>query len=308
MRDRIPPFLLSRAAAPLAAKGTGHRGTAFLDRGMNGLARFIRTGYAQWELSRKDGLFQRLDARVKLSFLLVFVVIISLKKTLPAELAIALFFLVLAIGSRLPLLKVYRRVVLLGFLFGLLLGLPSLFNVVVPGRVVMPLITLREPHWFFVYPIPQTIGITRGGMVLVSMLTLRVINSITASFLVLYTTPFSEVIRALKVLRVPDVLLMIITLSYKYTFLFANTAEEMYLARKSRLPVAITNKEARVWVASRMALLFRRTQLRCEEVFRAMLARGFTGEVTMYGKKSLRGLDWGAEACLLAVGILFLWM
>ena len=82
----------------------------------------------------------------------------------------------------------------------------------------------------------------------------------------------------------------------------------MYLAKKSRMPVAITNKEARVWVAGRMALLFRRTQFKCDEVFNAMVARGFTGEVTIRGKKSLRGLDWAAGICLLAVGLLFLWM
>jgi energy-coupling factor transporter transmembrane protein EcfT len=308
MRDRIPSFLLRRTASSFPEKRSGHLGTAFLDRGMNGLARFIRTSYVQWEFSRTDGMFQRLDARVKLSFLLLFAVIISLKTTLPAELAIALFFLVLAVGSRLPLLHFYRRVLLLGFAFGLLLGLPSAFNVVVPGHVVMPIVTLRQPHQFYVYHIPQTIGVTREGMLLVSMLTLRVINSCAASFLVLYTTPFSEVIRALKILRAPDLILMIIALFYKYTFVFADTVEEMYLAKKSRMPVAITNKEARVWVAGRMALLFRRTQLKCEEVFKAMLARGFTGEVTMCGKKSLLGLDWAAGVCLLAVGLLFLWM
>ena len=307
MRDRIPSFLLSQTAAspPLPEERPGQLGTAFLDRGMSGLARFIRTSYIQWELSRKNGLFQKLDARVKLSFLLLFVAIISLKTTLPAELAIALFLLVLVVGSRLPLLHFYRRVLILGLLFGCLLSLPSAFNIVVPGHVIMPLITLREPHRFYVYHIPQTIGITREGIMLVSMLTLRVINSVSASFLVLYTTPFSEVIRALKVLRVPDVLLMIMTLFYKYTFVFADTVEEMYLAKKSRMPVAITSTEARAWVAGRMALLFRRTQLKCEEVFKAMLARGFTGEVTIYGKKSLHRIDWAAGACLLAVGLLF---
>ncbi len=305
MRDRIPSFLLSRAAAspPVPEERPGHLGTAFLDKGMNGLARFIRTSYVQGELSIKNGLFQKLDARVKLSFLLLFVAIISLKTTLPAELAIVLFLLALVVGSRLPLLHFYRRVLLLGLLFGCLLSLPSAFNIVVPGHVIMPLITLREPHRFSVYHIPQTIGITREGIMLVSMLTLRVINSVSASFLVLYTTPFSEVIRALKVLRVPDVLLMIITLFYKYTFVFADTVEEMYLAKKSRMPVAITTRR-RGRGSQAMALLFRRTQLKCEEVFKAMLARGFTGEVTIYGKKSLHRIDWAAGACLLAVGLL----
>lgn len=158
MRDRIPPFLLSRTASSLPEERSGHLGTAFLDRGMNGLARFIRTSYVQWEFSRKDGMFQRLDARVKLPFLLLFVVIISLKTTLPAELAIALLLLVLAVGSRLPLLHFYRRVVLLGFVFGFLLSLPSAFNIVVPGQVIMPLRTLREPHQFYVYHIPRQSG------------------------------------------------------------------------------------------------------------------------------------------------------
>ena len=51
----------------------------------------------------------------------------------------------------------------------------------------------------------------------------------------------------------------------------------MHLARKSRLAGVEKRSEAGKWVAGRMALLFTKTQLRCEEIYRAMRGEAFPG-------------------------------
>ena len=181
--------------------------------------------------------------------------------------------------SHVNIRRFYLKILGLTFFFGFLISFPAAFNVVTPGAVVLPVFELPDSYDFWIYHIPREIGLTMQGINGVVMLCLRIINSLTISFLVLYTTPFYKIIRALQIFRVPDAFLFVITLSYKYIFIFAKTMEDMYLARKSRLAGMMRNNEARLWVAGRMADMFRTTMSRYEEVFRAMMSRGFTEQV-----------------------------
>ncbi|MEW6739539.1 MAG: cobalt ECF transporter T component CbiQ [Nitrospirota bacterium] len=281
---------------------------SFIDSGISHLGRVIKTGYIQLEFASKNGFFQRLDARIKVLFLIFFIIIVSLKKEILPEIIIALFVFSLTAISRLNLFNFYKKVIPLGFIFGFLVALPSAFNVITKGEVILPVIHLSRSYDFWIYHVPETIGITREGISGVAMLTLRVLNSIALSFLILYTTPFSEIIRALKVFRAPDAILMIITLTYKYIFIFAKTVEDMYLAKKSRMPGEVTNTEARKWVAGRIAFMFRKTQQRCEDVFKAMLGRGFSDTIKLYGFRKMDSMDWTAGFFLFFAGVIFLWI
>jgi len=308
MANRIPSFLLARPIARSFKQGTGKVKIPFLERGMDHLAGVIRNGYAQWEFSLQNGLFQRIDARVKVLFLLFFILIVSLKREVLPETCIWFFVFVLTLFSRLNILRVYKRVLLLGFIFGFLVALPAAFNVITKGETILPVLKLPRPYTFWIYHIPTDIGITREGIHAVAMLTLRVINSLSLSFLVLYTTPFQEIIRALKVLKVPDSFLMIITLCYKYIFIFSKTVEEMHLAKKNRIVRELNHAEAREWIADRMAFIFRKARLRCEEVFKAMIGRGFSDSIKFYGFRKMRMTDWYAAIFLFLAGFLFLLM
>ena len=106
----------------------------------------------------------------------------------------------------------------------------------------------------------------------------------------------------------PDAFLMTINLTYKYIFIFAGTVEDMHLAKKSRTTGEIKDDEAREWVAGRIALMFKRTQIKCEELYKAMLSRGFSGEVVMRGFGSVTARDYIAGAGLFAAGAYFLWI
>ncbi|MCL4455976.1 MAG: cobalt ECF transporter T component CbiQ [Nitrospirae bacterium] len=281
---------------------------SFIESGIEHLGKVIKTGYVQWESASENGFFQRLDARIKVLFLIFFIVIVSLKRELLPEIAIAFFVFGLTFASRLNILNFYGRVLFLGFVFGFLIALPSAFNVITKGDIILPLIHFSKPYDLWIYHIPATIGITGEGISVVAMLTLRVINSVSLSFLVLYTTPFADIIRALKVLKVPDAVLMIITLTYKYIFIFAKTIEDMYLAKKSRTASGVSSKDARRWVAGRIAFMFKKSRQRCEDVFNAMIARGFSDTVMLYGFKKMNKLDAAAGFALFSAGIIFLWI
>lgn len=308
MKDRIPSFLLEKQPSHLAHHRVSRPRGSFIEKGMRHFAEIIRTSYLQWESASAKGLFQKLDARIKVLFLVFFILLVSLKRTILPEATIGAFVLLLAVASRLDLVGYCKRVLFLGLLFGFLITLPSALNIITEGTVILPLIRLSNPRDFWIYHIPQEIGITEEGLLGVALLTLRVMNSIGISLLVLHTTPFPEVIKALKVLRVPDAFLIILTLSYKYIFIFAKTAEDMHLAKKSRLLGAVSTTGTREWIAGRIAFLFRKTQLRCEEIFKAMQGRGFSGTIRLYGFKKMARRDWLMGSALLLIGVAFLLM
>ena len=185
------------------------------------------------------------------------------------------FVFMLVVISRLDIFGFYKRVLFLGFIFGFLVALPSALNIITQGEIILPLLHFSRPYSFWVYHLPAEVGFTREGLYGVAMLTLRVTNSLSLSFFILCTTTFPEIIKALKVLKIADGFLMIITLSYKYIFIFARTAEDMHLAKKSRMVRQVKNNEERKWVAGRIAFIFKRTRLRCEEIYKGMVCRGF---------------------------------
>jgi cobalt ECF transporter T component CbiQ len=275
---------------------------------MNRLSELIVTAYSQWESATREGFFQKIDARIKVLFLVFFVVIVSLKKDVGSEVLIGVFMLSLMLFSRLKVFHLYKRILLLGLIFGFLVALPSAFNLFREGTVLVTLFRLPAAYEFYVYQIPQEIGITKEGLYGMAMLTLRVINSLSITFLILYTTPFPEIIKALKVFRIPDAFLIIITLTYKYLFLFAKTVEDIHLAKKSRLLRELRSREARRWVAGRVAFIFRKTRLKAEEVYKAMLCRGFTGTITIHRTAKLRQRDWAVGIAFFIIGCLLLWV
>ncbi|HOT46122.1 MAG TPA: cobalt ECF transporter T component CbiQ [Spirochaetota bacterium] len=274
----------------------------FIDKSIASIADIIKSSYVYWETAGKNGLFQKLDPRVKVVFMIYFIVIVSLLRSVYAELAISAFIFILIAFSRLNIFYMYKRIIGFAFFFGFLVALPSAFNVITRGEIILPVATLERSYQFWIYHIPKEIGITREGAFGVAMLTLRVTNSIGISLLIIHTTPFFEIIRALKVFRIPDTFLMIIILTYKYIFIFSKTVEDMYLAMKSRLVGSIDSGTIRELIAGRIFFIFKKSQMRYEETYRAMVSRGFTGDIEFYSFRVFSARDVIAGFLLAAAG------
>jgi cobalt/nickel transport system permease protein len=97
-------------------------------------------------------------------------------------------------------------------------------------------------------------------------------------------------------------------LAYKYIFIFAFTVYDMYLAKKSRLVGPESSAHTRRWIAGRMAFLFNKSQHRCEEVFKAMQQRGFSGSISLRRYRVFTGRDWIVGSLLLCAGIVLLFI
>lgn len=92
--------------------------------------------------------------------------------------------------------------------------------------------------------------------------------------LVSNTTPFSKILRVLRRVRVPDLLITTIALMHRYLFVLADEAERM---RRARLSRTFTRRRPALWrtLATVLGQLFVRASERAERIYDAMCARGW---------------------------------
>ena len=118
----------------------------------------------------------------------------------------------------------------------------------------------------------------------------------TLSVLLILCTPWSHVLKALRVLRLPVLFVVTLGMTYRYIFLFLQAAAQMFEARRSRMVGRLTPREGRrLAVATAGALLGRAIETG-NEVHLAMIARGYRGEPRLLQDFRTRPRDWAALA------------
>ncbi|MFH1018099.1 MAG: cobalt ECF transporter T component CbiQ [Pseudomonadota bacterium] len=97
---------------------------------------------------------------------------------------------------------------------------------------------------------------------------------IAAVILLSNTTPFSEILRSLRRIRMPSILVTILALMYRYLFVLIDEAERMQRARRSR---TFHRTKTAKWksAATVASQLFVRSSERAERIYAAMCARGW---------------------------------
>jgi cobalt/nickel transport system permease protein len=157
---------------------------------------------------------------------------------------------------------------------------------------------------------PWLLTATDAGLVRFSSIVARGLLSVQAAILLTATTPVPDLLHALRHLRMPIVLVAIISFMYRYLFVLTDEATRLLRAREARgaRPAGGGGGGTIRWrasVAGHMAgQLFLRGYERGERVHGAMLARGFTGEFLTLHPRALRRADWLVGAATLALVVL----
>ena len=130
--------------------------------------------------------------------------------------------------------------------------------------------------------------------------------SVTAAALLTATTPFTRILEAAAWLRVPRVLIAIVSFMYRYVFVLVDQAQRLLRARAARSaslgPRSGGSIPWRARVAGGMAgSLFIRTYDRSERIYMAMLARGYDGRARDTVTAPLTSLAMAQGAAALAV-------
>jgi cobalt/nickel transport system permease protein len=159
--------------------------------------------------------------------------------------------------------------------------------------------------------IGRTLQITDSGVIRFISILLRSWLSVQAAILLVSTTQFPDLVHALRHLRVPRVLLTIISFMYRYMYVLSDEVIRMLRARDSR-SAWIPGKKGggtlfwRTRTAGNMAgQLFLRCYERSDRVYHAMLSRGYRGELLTINPHTMKDRDWNylliAITCILTI-------
>ena len=131
----------------------------------------------------------------------------------------------------------------------------------------------------------------------------RVGVSVSLAVLLVVTTPWADVLKGLRALRAPQVFVLVLSMTYRYIFLFLHTANGVLLALKSRVVGRTSGSEQRRWITGTMGNLVSRSFKMSNDVYAAMLARGSGGEVRTYSTYRLRRADVAALGAVAALSV-----
>ena len=282
--------------------------TKFLDKTLLAVAQVAERFFFSEEHARMKGLLQSLDVRVKLLTFLFLLVLISFLHTPRALWFLSGVGLVFAAASRVPIGLFLTRVWLFVPLFSATLVLPALLNIVSPGEPLWVILTLQQSYSWGPYTLPQEIAVTRqglwGGIVFIS----RVGASLSFAVLLTMTTRWSDIFAGLRALMVPRIFVMTLNMTSRYLFVFLRLIQDMYRARKSRTIHALSTSSERGWVASRIGVIFRKSLEMSNDIYLAMLSRGYHGEIIALNRFRTTTVDYIWLAAVLALGAgLFSW-
>jgi cobalt/nickel transport system permease protein len=158
------------------------------------------------------------------------------------------------------------------------------------------------------------IRISGEGLRLFTTIALKSWISVQAALVLAFTTPFHELVDALRQLRLPRIMIAIIGFMYRYLGVLAGEASRMTRARASRSASPVTSPSGRgspsiAWRArvtgAMVGTLFLRSYERSERIYAAMQARGFEGEFRHLHARPLRPTEYAALAALAALLALY---
>lgn len=227
----------------------------------------------------------RLDPRVKVVVVVIFILSNALLPdgSWAAYVLMGLFVFVAARLAQIPFGFIFKRSLLV--LPFLLAALTIVFTL--PGTAVF---SFQLGTWTFTA--------TDAGLVRFSSIVVRSWLSVLAAIWLTATTPFPDLMHALRHLHVPQLLVAIISFMYRYLFVMADEARRLLRAREAR-SARLPNHSSggSFWWRARTAgnmvgQLFLRSFERSDRVYNAMLARGYRGQLLTMNPHQMTHHDW----------------
>ncbi len=260
---------------PPQQRGKFRRG--FVESTVKNLLETIEHAVFAEELARKRGFLQSLDPRVKVAGIGALIIAAASVHRLPVLAALFGLALLIARVARVPIPMLLTKIWLPALSFSGIVAVPAIFFT---GGA--PLFRLPVLGW----------PVTQQGLTTASLLILRVETAATFSALLVLTTEWMRVLRALRFFRVPVTAVVILGMTYRYVFLLLRTAHEMFESRQSRLVGTLEGHERRRLAAGSVGVLLSKSFQLTSEVHSAMRARGFEGEVYLLDELAIGANDW----------------
>jgi cobalt/nickel transport system permease protein len=213
----------------------------------------------------------RRDARVKLVLALAFIVAIT---ALPAGAWLSYLLVLLAIGFVLGVSRISPALVLKRSLVAIPFAMAAL--TLIFTREGTTVVAVELAQWI--------VSISYEGIVAFSSILTKAWLSVLVATMLVTSTSFPDLVSAMRSLRVPKVLVSVISFMYRYIFIIADEALRLHRAREAR---SASPKGAAqgsiIWktrvLGGMIGSLFLRSYERSERIHAAMLSRGFDGDI-----------------------------
>jgi cobalt/nickel transport system permease protein len=277
---------------------------AFLDKTLRAVAHVAEQTLFSEAFARRRGLLQSLDARIKLFSLFFLIMVASLARTPQVLWLLCATGLGLAALSRVPLWFFIKRVWLFVPLFSAVIVLPALFNIITPGDPLWVVLRLDQAHSWGPYTIPREIVVTRQGLWGAVIFVSRVAASVSFAVLLTLTTRWERIFAGLRALLVPRIFVMTLSMTERYLFVFLRLVQDMYRGRKSRTIRPLSSAAERGWIASRIGVTFKRSVELSNDIYRAMLSRGYQGDMAMLDRFHAGVADYLWVVTTVAFGVI----
>jgi cobalt/nickel transport system permease protein len=262
----------------------------FVERSILGALSFLKEAIFADEYALRAGLLQLLDPRIKVVTFLLFIVQVILTKHIFVLLCLYALCLLLAYLSKINLAFFLKRTWVFIPLFSLFIAIPALFSIFSPGEALM---TIKIAG--------ANLVITRQGLSAAELFVMRVITSVSFVVLLSITTKHFELLKVLRIFRIPQVFVMTAGMCYRYVYLFVEIIENTYMAIKSRIGTRIHYKQGQQVVSWNIGFLWQRSYKLNEDVYNAMLARGYRGEPAVFNDFKVKLKDWLWLSCVIVI-------
>jgi cobalt/nickel transport system permease protein len=218
----------------------------------------------------------KLDPRTKIITTFAFILMVVLTPPQRWE-AFALYFALIAslvLLSRIPPLYVLKRSLVI---------VPFVLFI----AIFIPFLNTDEPSGSYNI---WTWQMSHSGLLILWNVVIKAWLSMLSLILLSATTKFTELLSGLEQLRMPKVLVMILSFMYRYIFVLVDEVMRMKQARDSR-----NFGGKRTWqlktIGNMVGTLFLRSYERGERVYGAMVARGFDGQTRTLSRPHFRTTD-----------------
>jgi cobalt/nickel transport system permease protein len=233
--------------------------------------------------SDRNSFVHRLDPRTKLIATFLFILAVTL--TSPSMWSVFAVYLIiiacLIVFSRVPALYVLKRsLVIIPFVLLIAIFVPFFRH----GESVA-----SYNLWIW------NVSVSYQGLQVLITILIKAWLSILSLILLTSTTKITDLLRGLEQLRLPRVMVMVLSFMYRYIFILVDEVMRMKQARDSR-----NFGGSRLWqmktIGNMAGTLFIRSYERGERVYDAMLSRGFDGQ-----SRTLHDLNFGLPDLLFGV-------
>jgi cobalt ECF transporter T component CbiQ len=272
----------------LLTRGVRKRG-GFVEKTIRGLLYAGQEALFAENAAQGGGLLQGLDARVKICGLGALILAAVSVRRLWVLAALFGLSVACALASRISLRLLAARLWLAVLAFTGVIALPALF--IGSGAAVA-----RVPfvEW----------TIYANGLRSALFLVLRAETCATFSLLLILTTLWNRLLRSLRFLGLPAAAVAVVSMTYRYLFVFIESAKNMLEARQTRLVGRLEPAMERRLAAASVGALLDKTMHLSGEVYTAMQARGFRGEIRLLNDLAMHRRDWWQLSALLATALL----